>query len=62
MTEAKVLIQQIALNRRRALAIARSSVLVTNQTRQVVHQTMIVEVSSDGRHSRSSSSSSISSV
>jgi len=62
MTEAKVLIQQIALNRRRVLAIARSSVLVTNQTRQVVHQTMIVEVSSDGRHSRSSSSSSISSV
>ncbi len=61
-TDAKTLIQQVTLNRGRAVAIARSTAIVTDEIRQSVHQTTIVEVSPDGGYSRSSSSSSISSM
>lgn len=60
--DAKTLIQQVILNRGRAVAIARSTAIVTDETKQSIHQTTIVEVSPDGGYSRSSSSSSISSM
>ncbi len=62
VNNAKTLIQQVILKRGRAVAIVRSTMIFTDEIKQSVHQTTIVEVSPDGGYSRSSSSSSISST